>query len=601
MGHASPNERTLRMALFGAFPEPHTLAQFARRVGISEGRARALYNEGKLPRPDQFDAGRRPLWSPTTIDAWCKQTGRSLGEKVAWLHRAQPAGEPAPVLLHSIIEHKPTYATVKLHVIIWDTPHGHLVYLTPVYEGDSGGEHPDAIAAVAADLIRPAFWPQALIVQPITGGIGSELITPTVHLNLHRLETELAESASAEPGSWFRRRKAHSPQQSGRVRARFSGMVEAKDVAAVIGAPVPLWIEGTCTSAAVKRAQAYNSTFTVPDTVTDWPPARDQILAAFNTEMPDKFPAAFAALAAQAHDTYQQVQALQTRQRDEGDGWCLVARPAPPDIPFAAEVAITTARPSSDMDAVALELTELRSMEASLAADAPEGDAYETAVKLLTWQLHQGQPSAATGRIDVYSDHYGGPVTDQWRQTLQPVPEAVLKSRRVRRLVSGWEASQIIEVLRGHGDMHVAVLENGHGGRYFHAEWPYDLPHGWNDRTIIAADPGGAIFALTPTGSGDMNVDPVPLDPGTGPSLAYGYDGGSPYGLYQALIRCVFRTPEAPFSLNDVDDGSGPNPANTELWHAIATTEGPLRLPWPTVQEWARADAAKAGYTGTTA
>jgi hypothetical protein len=90
-----------------------------------------------------------------------------------------------------------------------------------------------------------------------------------------------------------------------------------------------------------------------------------------------------------------------------------------------------------------------------------------------------------------------------------------------------------------------------------------------------------------------MKVDPLPLEPRTGPSFGYGYDGGSPYALYQALIRCVFGTPEAPFTLNQVKE------ARSALWHSIATTQGPLRLPWPTVRQWARADAAEAGYTGT--
>ena len=591
------------MALFGALPEPHTLAQFARRAGISEGRARALYNEGKLPRPDQSDADGHPLWSPTTIDAWCKQTGRALGEKVAWLHRAEPAAEPAPVLFHGIIEHKHSYTTVTLHAIVWDTPRGHLVYLTPVYgEHGTGGANPDVIATAAAELIRPAFWPQALVVQPITGSIGSDLIIPTVHLNLHRLQTGPTDDALAEPGGRFRRRKTPLSPPAHRVRARFNGMVEAKDVAAAIGALVPLWIEGTCTAAAVKRAQAYNSTFTVPDTVTDWPAARDQVQAARAAAMPDKFPAAFAALAAEARDTYEQTQALHARQRDEGDGWYLAARPAPPQLPFDAEVAITSAEPSADLDAVALELTELRTIEANLPTGAPEGDAYETAVKLLTWQLRDPRPGAATGRTEIYGDTYSGPVIEQWRQTLEPSPDMALKTRRVRRLMRGWDpedAESIVEVLRGHGDMHVVVLKNQHSDLYFHAEWPYDLPQGWNDRTIIAADhdSAGAVFALTPTTSGHMTVDPVPLEPGTGPSLGYGYSGGSPYTLYQALIRSVFATPEAPFTLNDVEGATRPGQTASELWQAISTTEGPLRLPWPTIQQWARADAAKADYT----
>ena len=95
-----------------------------------------------------------------------------------------------------------------------------------------------------------------------------------------------------------------------------------------------------------------------------------------------------------------------------------------------------------------------------------------------------------------------------------------------------------------------------------------------------------------------MKVDPLPLEPGTGPSFGYGYDGGSPYTLYQALIRAAFGTPEAPFTLNKVEAGAGPAEVKSVLWQAIATTKGPLRLPWPTVLQWARADAAKAGYTG---
>ena len=65
---------------------------------------------------------------------------------------------PAPVLFHGIIEHKHSYTTVTLHAIVWDTPRGHLVYLTPVYgEHGTGGANPDVIATAAAELIRPHF------------------------------------------------------------------------------------------------------------------------------------------------------------------------------------------------------------------------------------------------------------------------------------------------------------------------------------------------------------------------------------------------------------------------------------------------------------
>ena len=100
----------------------------------------------------------------------------------------------------------------------------------------------------------------------------------------------------------------------------------------------------------------------------------------------------------------------------------------------------------------------------------------------------------------------------------------------MQRLLNGRSADHIVEILRGPRDMHVAVLKNDHGDVYFEAEWPYDLPQGWNERTIIAADrdSSGAVFALTPTTSGLMTVDPLPLEPGTGPSLATATEAEAP-------------------------------------------------------------------------
>ena len=151
------------------------------------------------------------------------------------------------------------------------------------------------------------------------------MIIPTVNLNLYQLGVQEQEADGDGAGGWFRRRRPQAAERSAGVRGGWAGMIEASDVASVIGAPVPLSIEGTCTTEAVSRAQAYNSTFTVPDTVTDWPPARDQVQAALNADMPVRFPSGFAALAAQARATYEEVLALHARQRDEGDGWYLAA------------------------------------------------------------------------------------------------------------------------------------------------------------------------------------------------------------------------------------------------------------------------------------
>jgi hypothetical protein len=81
-------------------------------------------------------------------------------------------------------------------------PTGHLIYLTPACdEHGSGTGHPDRIAQAADQLIRPAFWARALVIQPITGELGSSTIIPDVHLNLNRLEIQ---QPGHEPGGRLR-------------------------------------------------------------------------------------------------------------------------------------------------------------------------------------------------------------------------------------------------------------------------------------------------------------------------------------------------------------------------------------------------------------
>lgn len=53
-------------------PRYLTLAQLARRAGLSDGRARAIHAKTpeRMPRPDATDGNDRPLWLPETVDAW---------------------------------------------------------------------------------------------------------------------------------------------------------------------------------------------------------------------------------------------------------------------------------------------------------------------------------------------------------------------------------------------------------------------------------------------------------------------------------------------------------------------------------------------------
>lgn len=49
-----------------------TMAQLARRVGLSDGRVRAMWaaDRPSLPTPDAWDIDGHPLWLPDLIDNW---------------------------------------------------------------------------------------------------------------------------------------------------------------------------------------------------------------------------------------------------------------------------------------------------------------------------------------------------------------------------------------------------------------------------------------------------------------------------------------------------------------------------------------------------
>lgn len=100
------------------------------------------------------------------------------------------------------------------------------------------------------------------------------------------------------------------------------------------------------------------------------------------------------------------------------------------------------------------------------------------------------------------------------------------------------------------------------------------------------------LLALTPSDDGRMRVDPVPLmSRSDREAFAYGYGGGTPGTTFQALLRCALGDDPAlaqvPRVLHKRDENGDPV---SQLWAAISTTKGPLRLSWPQLKLWARAD-----------
>lgn len=601
---------------------PHTLAQLARRAGISEGRARALSTAtpSGLPRPDGADADGRPLWSASTIDAWCARTGRKVSEDSLWLFRAPAAAEAVPELQRGVVTLAGSYRRSQaFYVIVWDTEHGHVIYLQPL--DDTGGDHKDWLAKAAGQLIPPRWWADAVVVMPVEESLTyySDDDMPPV-ASVYRLfdRSQQAGSDSEEGSGVFgglRRwvsRTGPGPVSPAEAATTWEGQMDLAEIAAVVGRPVPLWLNDTATSDNAQQTLSYDRTFITQDTVTEWPAAQERLARAVEVGMPQEFPAAFAALAADAAEGLKKIRTVHEHLADTGPGWYLVCRPARPAPPFDLEQLITDAQPVTDPDQVSQELSELRATEGELDVDDPRGDVYEEAITLLTWQLRAmakeaGQirdsneyvPVADDGLLR-FSSPWEGPVVEAWSKTLTPVPDtaAALRLRRVWRLIRDYPADGIQKIYRDSEGRYILVIRLASGEDYSAAEWPAGLQvtSHWTDKTVIAGDDERGstttLLALTPTGDGQMRIDPVPMLPRMGSeTFAYGYGGGTPAGTYRTLLRCALGDgTDIPWSAILEDRrGSDDTPAS-QLWTAISTTKGSLRLSWPQLKLWARAD-----------
>lgn len=586
--------------------EPHTLAQFARRAGISESRARGLYAQkpSGLPKPDRTDAGGKPLWFAATIDTWCARTGRAIADDALWIFRAPPATEPAVELMRRVVTLHPRGAERTMFAIVWDTAHGHVIYLQPL--GNTGGDHKDWMAVAATELIEPRWWSTAVVVMPI-----EDNLTYTMKLGpiayIYKIITDDGEETEESPGKisrWLRRTASAKPRRS-QPRAKWQTDLKLADIAAVIGRPIPCWLTDTTTVETARKSLSYPGTLIVPDTITEWPATEKRLDAAIAANMPSEFPAGFAALAADAHDGLTTLRTAHENAPNKGNGWTLVARPAAPAPPVRLEQLITKTTPVTDLELVAKELVELRELERDLDIEDPRGDAFENAAQLLAQQLRdtKNDPirqyrALAEADFAVYSSAWNdGPVINSWRENLTRTDlDQALRLRRVRRLLEGGYEENAREAYRDNDGRYVIVVKLDNGDIWFQAEWPVALGvvDTWTDDTVLAGDETHStttLLALTTTEDGRLRTDPVPLPSSTRDAFGYGYSGGGPSYTYTALLRCALgmdREQISTVAQSNFRDEDGE--LVSQLWKAISTTTGPLRLSWPQVQLWARAD-----------
>ncbi len=596
--------------------QPHTLAQFAERAGISDGRARALYaaKPSGLPAPDRVDAGGRPLWWASTIDVWCARTGREVSTDSLWLYRAPAARTPAAELRRGVVTLSRYGRAHTFYVIVWDTERGHIVYLQPL---EKHGDHKDWLAVHAAELIEPRWWSTAIVIMPLEENLESPLgNAPFAYLYRIIATPDLEEDDPVTDGGfggvrrWFQRTvlaAAHAEP-----KAEWAGQEDLSAFAKAIGHPIPLWLYDTETATNAERTLSYNRTFTVEDTLTTWPAVETRLTHAVEIDMPADFPAAFAALAVDAAEGLQALRAAHERMPDTGDGWHLVCRPARPAPPIDLEQRITGAALVTDIDLVAKELTELRTVEGELDRDDPRGIPYAEAITLLEWQLrrtakvsgairdsHDYVPVADDG-FQRYSAPWEGPVVDAWRKTLTPLEDltSALRLRRIQRLLDERSHGQVREAYRDPEGRYVLVIELHSGVLWSCAEWPASLHKAstWTEKTVLAADNGAGsvvtLLALTSTDDGRMRIDPVPLPPHSDrDAFGYSYSGGTPTTTYHALLRCALGDiPELSKIRNFPGKRHPDDTPVSQLWATISSTKGPLRLSWPQVRLWARAD-----------
>ncbi|MEV0237834.1 hypothetical protein [Nonomuraea sp. NPDC050786] len=608
--------------------ELYTLAQFARRVGISEGRARALWAErDRLPRPDGTDADGRPLWLAATIDRWCHRAGRPVAGDAPGPWSWPDATSPAPVVFTGEVVAHGWHGPYRVHLIVWDTPSGHLVQATRF---DNAWVETEDAARAAAQVLQPAFWQDAIVIVPPTATFGASDGYDYYNLDAYRLQADPVPGTDAGRAGPPPRRgllallKSDSAAETGpadpdAVQVEAIGLPLPEDIQRVIGRPIPLWPDGSFTPETAHRLQAFGpeAPFTVPDATTRWPLTRDRLATARDWGLPDRFPQAYALLAREACATLADVERDHAQQKDRGQGWYLAARPARPDWPVALEQsARAAAQTPPDPDAAAEELLQLRALEAPMPYQDPVAEALYEASRELASLLRTERPEVVFTAPVRHSFTAAGAVVEQWQHTLTPLtPEeaaAVRGTRRFARLLTSDPSPRTEEKFSfvRQADEQVAHLWRDHAGRLvvefrpddsraprrIAAEWPTDHPTGWTDATVIAADPQASTsaFALTPLPEGTVRADPLP-NPGGEPGYTWGYRGAGPRTLYQALVRCalgmwashedwLFR-----MFLNGVAERS-------ELWKVITTAEkgAPLRLAWPRVRAWAEQDRAYA-------
>ncbi|MDG4820825.1 hypothetical protein O7635_03025 [Asanoa sp. WMMD1127] len=511
-----------------------------------------------------------------------------------WLIRRASPAEPPRQVSHDLVE----VAGAVVYVILWETRHGPVLYHSKLSDQPLVRDT-DLVRALCTRLLAEERRPDAVLIAPV----------PLF------LDTLAAESDAGPYVVLYPARFADGHRRSGRRHL-------AGRIGQALGADLPIWVSGTNTLATARRALDHpGRTVQVPDDTIG-----HKLRQAVEVGLPEAYPLAWAALAAQHATDLDKIRAGLARIPDRGRGWYLAARPRPPELPSPLREMLAAAAPPTDRgEAAAREVIGLQAAADDLDRDDPRIEIYTSAAERLSHLMFQDVTAEiiARGPRSSHLDRaraarpipatatWAGPVVATWLTTLTPVPDLtpVLRLHRIAKLLKytrtgedptgpPWRSArpgEVVEAYRDGTGRYVLVLRDGPDGiPWMCAEWHRDptVAATWTDETVLAADrPSGPLLAITPDDTGGVRVDPFPAALTDGGPLRF--EPGDPHVL-RLLLPLALDPDDAAFATRRfVLDTITEHPGMT-LWPALTAPGDALRLRWDTVRAAASADVSLA-------
>ncbi len=538
-----------------------------------------------------------------------------------WLVRRHFGLRRPREVVHDLVDVTVDGVTRTAYVIVWETTRGPVLYFVEV-DGRSGADEDELVWHLCDRFLDRDRWADALLIDP-----------STVYLDALLDEHDVGPHTFVHPVHFV------PHPDDGRPRLQRGAKYPAGRIGRALERDVPIWTSRTNRMATARAALAApGRTVALPDD-SNWHWRQARLLQALQAGLPESYPLAWAALAADGARELNKIVAGHARLPDRGRGWYLAARPRPPEPPEPLRGLLAGAAvPRDQGEAAALEAMGLTAAAGAMDRDDPRIEVYTAAADQLSYLMFQdrvgeiaaGAPRsshvdrARAARRITATATWAGPVVQTWLRTLTPVPDlpTVLRQHRIAAMLkysrlgedpdpSPWSRARPGEVREAYQDRtgrYVLVLVDTDGPDptpWMCAEWHRDpaVAATWTDDTVLAADrpvpgaPAGPLLALTPEGDGAVRVDPFPASLVEGGPLAFEFGDDSEHRdavmhVMRLLLPLALRPESAAFARREFVFGTLVEHPGMTLWRALTAPGDALRLRWDTIRAAAEADVA---------